>query len=123
MAAATGVIYIEQYAKWSAIFKLFQDEKMTIPMKLGGYSNPRMQIRDSANSNVVIAAPTIFIFDIDNGWLKALLTAAQTGSISVSGQTYQMVSDYVYDVLMDDPSGEPIRLFNGYAQISPGVTR
>lgn len=123
MSAGTGVIYIEQNAKWSAIFKLYQDAANTVPVNLTGYSNPRMQIREEANSGTVIATPTISIIDIEKGWLKASLTATQTSAITTAGQTYQMLSNCVYDILIDDSSGEPIRLFNDFAKISPGVTK
>ena len=129
MAAGTGVVYIEQYAKWEAVFFLYQDANKTIPFDMTGYTNPRMQIRDRANSDIVIAEPTLTFgeyTDVKNNTFTAIfgkLTAAETGLILASGQTYQEVSNYIYDVLVDDPGGEPIRLFNDYAKVSPGVTR
>ena len=123
LAAGKGEIYIEQYAKWSALFYLYRDSNKSDPVNLNGYSNPRMQIRNAANSNTIIANPTISIIDVANGCLLATLTAVQTGAIQTSGQTYSNVSNYVYDILIDDPSGETVRLFNDYAKVSPGVTR
>ena len=52
MAAGKGEIYIEQYAKWEAIFLTYQDVANTIPISLSGYTNPRMQIKDTANANI-----------------------------------------------------------------------
>ena len=122
MAAGQADIYIEKYATWAAIITLYQDAANTIPVNLTGYTNPIMQIRDKAGGTV-IATPTVVIYDAAAGKIKASLAASQTGAIATTGEVYSATTNNVYDLKITDPSGDPVRVLNGYAKISPGVTQ
>lgn len=123
MAAGVSTIYIEKYSRWSAIITLYQDIANTKPVVLTGTGlTPSMYIKASANDDTVVATPTTTIYDEANGQIKAVLTTAQTGAITTEGTTYNDVLYCVYDVILTDTSGESVRVLNGTAQISPGVT-
>lgn len=116
MAAGKLDITIEQYAAWGLDLTVTEDTGLgPEPMDLTGYS-VRMQVRpdaasreifvqlDAANGRAAIAGGTVSL----------ALTAEETGRLTFG--------DAVYDVLLESAENV-IRLIEGKATISPGVTR
>lgn len=120
MAAGVANIYIEQYEYWTGQFRFYQDTEQTIPVDFTGYSNPKLQIRSVPSSPEIIASATAFIV---SGGIDAELSGEQTGSIIACGQDFREVTRLVYDLVVDNPAGNQVRLSNGAAFISPGVSR
>jgi len=83
----------------------------------------RMQIRESAQSSTIIASPACTVTDATNGKIQVKLTAAQTAAISATGKGYSNVTEYYYDLEMENSSGTVWRLINGPCYVSPEVTK
>ena len=120
MIAGVLDIYIEQGTTWSIDLTIQQSNGQ--PMDLTGYTG-RCQIRSSAISQTILASPAVTVTDAKNGKLTISLTADETAAIPVNGYSYSSVSQYVYDLELVDGMGRVMRLLNGYARISPEVTR
>jgi len=115
--AKTLPIYIDQGATWTLGLTLSNWSE-----DLDGYS-ARMQIRDSAQSSTIIAEPTGTITSTSDKTIQFELTEEETAAISATGDTYSDVTEYYYDVKLEDSAGTVWRLFNGPCYVSPEVTK
>ncbi|MPM97973.1 hypothetical protein SDC9_145154 [bioreactor metagenome] len=113
-------IYIEQGTTWQLDLTIQQSDGT--PMDLTGYTG-RCQIRSSAITQSESATPTVTVTDPVNGKLTLSLSAEETSAIKVNGGSYASISQQVYDVELIDGMGRVMRILNGYARISPEVTR
>lgn len=81
-------------------------------------------IRETANSDVVVAQPIVAIEDPANGEFSLSLTEIETAAIATSGSTYKDRTKYQYDVVLDNPlTGETYRVLHGYVEVSPQITK
>lgn len=93
-----------------------------IALDLTGYIF-RGQIRQFANSSTVIEEFTCTFVDAATGQVQISLTDEETSLIPAHGSTYKSKTKYVYDIEMEDPTGQVRRLLNGYVYVSPEVTK
>lgn len=110
MATKANLI-VDQGGTFSANIDITDPEGNTIT--LSGYSG-FAQIRRAYSSINTTASFTVSI-DGNNGVVQLSLTANQTAQIN-SGR-------YVYDVQVNDPSNNIVRLVEGQVTVTPGVTQ
>lgn len=116
MAAGKLDISIEQYADWDLDLTVTEDTGSgSEPMDLSAYS-VRMQVRPNAASREILVQldEANGRATIVGGTVSLSLTAEETGRLTFG--------DAVYDVLLESED-DVIRLVEGKAAISPGVTR
>lgn len=93
------------------------------PFNLTGWFG-RGQVRKTHRSTTIVAHFAVTIVDALNGCLEAVLTDEQTRDIPTGETTTEQRSKYVYDIEIEKAStGEVKRLLEGYAYVSPEVTR
>jgi hypothetical protein len=116
MTAGVYDLYIEAEAGFEQDFLWEGDDGL--PVSLVGYT-AEMMFRVNYADNT----PVLTLSDGGNGielggaggTIVIKLTHIQTGALSVG--------NYVYDILMTPPTGEPIRFLQGAAKVSPAVTK
>jgi len=118
--AAINNIYIDQGADWKDSFTIVGDSNE--PIDISGLTG-KMQIRETAFSTEILAEVVIEITDALHGEGTRSLTSAQTQAILTIGGSYLVKSNFVNDFYLVDSSNNAVRVSNGLAVISPGVTR
>lgn len=83
------------------------------PVNLTGYQT-RMHVRPTYDGPLVLEAATA-LADARVGTVSVTITAAQTSALKAG--------TYVYDLELEAPNGEVIRLIEGRFVITPEVTR
>lgn len=80
-------------------------------------------IKKSANDPQPIVNCTITKLVVGTGCkFRASLTAAETLLLKTRGISPMDHEQYVYDVIVKDTSGQIVRILEGYAWVSPGVS-
>lgn len=120
MSAGSYDIEIEQGASWSTSL-VWQAGDPLVPVNLTGYT-VRAQIR-AIPTGELAATITATITNAAAGAISLALTAEQTSGIPVRGNTWRDKERYVWDLEAVSSGGQVTRLLNGYAHISPEVTR
>ena len=92
------------------------------PVNLTGYA-AKCQLRIDAQNTNVVAEVNVKITDAINGRFSLSMTSQQTAAIPTDGVSYRDTKRYVYDVKMSSASGIVYRVINGYANVSPEVTK
>ena len=120
MSAGELDLEIEQGTTFLSTVTL-QNDDLT-PVDLTGFSL-KAQIRETPN-NAILAAE----FTIDNpspatGSFDIYLTPTQTSAIKAHGKSAKDKARYVWDIELTDGAGRVSRLLQGFAFISPEVTR
>lgn len=119
MSAGRYDLYIEKGATFEQLVTIVSCTGITID--LTDYT-PRGQIRSDANSSTIIVALTVTILSATS--LKISLTDTQTTALVTTGKTFDEVLKLVYDVeLVKTSDSSVLRLLNGFAIISPEVTK
>lgn len=113
--AATRNICIDQYATFT--IGIGYKDSAGDPVNLTGYT-AAMQIRDSAGELLLdlSATPTT------NGSVLTVTEAAGTIDVSISDEDTADLTNGVYDLVIEDGSGNKTRLIEGKVAINPGVT-
>lgn len=101
---------------WDAVFLLKDKNDVVVPI---GGTKVHLQIRSRADdTNVAFEA------SIDNGYFK--LTDENTSEITLNVRGSKMRSipagSYVYDLIVENPSGRVTRCYEGTITIDQGVT-
>ena len=96
---------------------LFIKTAIKTPIDLDGYSG-RMQIRDLANSSVIIKTLTSETDEITilpaSGRVDILLTPSETASLTPK--------NYVYDLELESPEGEVTKVLSGKLTVRSEIT-
>lgn len=115
-----GTLPITLYAFASFSLPLQWTDNTGAPIDLTGYK-VRMQIRERVSSSTPVLSIDngllggIAITDAVNGKIQIDVTDEQTGAITIKSG--------FYDVVVENPSGDAVRLIQGVVTIVPGVTR
>jgi hypothetical protein len=118
MSAGNYDLYIERYSTWTIEIQI-KDKTTGLPIDLTD-REIFCNIRSEANGPI-IAQPKTIITDAINGKFNLELTAADTAAFPLYGRSYSEATSYVYDVIVK--KGDSImRLINGKAVVSPGIT-
>ena len=119
MTAGVYNLEIEQGATLLRTISVVED---SLPKDLTGWT-ARSQVRRSATSSLLFEIPCT-IADAVGGVVEMSMTAAATSAIPTpNGTAYNARAVYVYDLEIDNGSGEVIRLLNGSCFVSPEVTK
>ena len=110
MTAAVYGITIEQYADFNRSFQITDAGE---PVDLTGYQFAA-QVRERSQSTDSVPF-TVVITDAATGVINISMSDAVTATLDPG--------DQVYDVVMTTNSGTDIRLLQGVATITAGVTR
>ena len=110
MTAAVYGITIEQYADFS---RAFQVRSAGVELDITGYTF-RAQIRERSQSTTATDFQ-VQIVDAVAGAIQMSMTDTVTAGIDPG--------DYVYDLVMTDTAGTDVRLLQGVATVTAGVTR
>jgi hypothetical protein len=120
--AVTKDILINQGADYRIQFRLCTGSKDNYsPVDISGYTF-ECKIRESADSDDVIAEATCSIIDAKNGLMEVFFDDSVTGAIATDGEKYDDTSEFVYDVYAIEPNGDTTRIANGNCYVSPGVS-
>jgi len=93
------------------------------PYNLSDYT-VRGQIRKTHKSPTIVADFTCVVTDASNGSISISLTNAITEAIPVGESVSDPRSKYVYDIEIENTiTGYVTRLLEGFATVSPEVTR
>lgn len=116
MPAIRADLEIEQGATFYKSIKWFEADKIT-PVNLTGYT-ARMHIRSDVDSPSVLASlasPTDIVLGGTAGTIVLQISATATGAYTFT--------EGVYDLELEDASGDVTRLIYGGVQVTPEVTR
>jgi hypothetical protein len=108
-------IVVEQGTDWQIILNLTNNDGTAYD--LTGYTNPKCQIRDSFSAANAIDVTVSMNSDQSDGEISLSLTNTETSNISFSD------NKGVWDLEIDDVSGNTRRLVQGEVTIKPEVTR
>jgi hypothetical protein len=119
MAAGNYDLLVDKRATFEEIINIASTTGITID--LNDYVTTG-QVRAEANSDTVLAE---FSFEILTATqLKMKLTKDQTTALLALGKGCNATQKYYYDILLTKKSDATVmRLLNGAAMVSPGVTR
>lgn len=91
------------------------------PIDLTGLTG-RCAIKKRAGDDAAVAIPTVEITDPVQGQFLISLSAEETASLIVKGKDWRDVTEYTYDLYLDDAStGVSYRALQGIVEISPSV--
>lgn len=121
MAAGIYDIYIERGSDFELI--LTYKDSNGVSINLSGCS-VEAELKETADlSSAVLLQFTATITNASGGEITLSLTKAQTSSLVYAvGPNYKYKKEYAYDVLLNLTTGKTVRILNGKANVSPGVT-
>ena len=121
MAAGIYDIYIERGSDFELI--LTYKDSNGVSINLSGCSVDA-ELKETADlSSAVLLQFTATITNASGGEITLSLTKAQTSSLVYAvGPNYKYKKEYAYDVLLNLTTGKTVRILNGKANVSPGVT-
>ena len=114
-------LLIKQGEDYFKIFQWLQGDGRT-PVNITGYTG-LAQIRETPQSQSVLATLSVAIVDADNGVFSLSLPSSSMNLFSVYGEDCDDFTQYVYDVVFTSSTSGKYRVLQGYANISPGVTK
>ena len=121
MAAGIYDIYIERGSDWELILK-YKDSNGNA-LNLTG-ATVEAELKETADLTSAVLLPiTASITNASGGEITLSLTKAQTTTlVHAVGPSYRYKKEYAYDVLLRLITGKTVRILNGKASVSPGVT-
>lgn len=121
MAAGIYDITIERGSDFELI--LTYKDSNGVSINLSGCS-VEAELKETADlSSAVLLQFTATITNASGGEITLSLTKAQTSSLVYAiGPNYKYKKEYTYDVLLNLTTGKTVRILNGKANVSPGVT-
>ena len=121
MAAGIYDIYIERGSDWELILTYKDSNGNAI--NLTGCS-VEAELKETADLTSAVLLPiSASITDASGGEITLSLTKAQTATLTYAvGPNYRYKKEYAYDVLLNLTTGKTVRILNGKANVSPGVT-
>lgn len=121
MAAGIYDIYIERGSDFELI--LTYKDSNGVSINLSGCSVDA-ELKETADLSSAVLLPfTATITNASGGEITLSLTKAQTSSLVYAvGPNYKYKKEYAYDVLLNLTTGKTVRILNGKANVSPGVT-
>lgn len=120
MAASNRDIYIERGSTWG--MTLTYKDSDGVPINLTGCS-VKAEIKETADLEATtVLAISATITSALEGIIELALTKAQTDTLESVGPNFKYKKSYAYDVVLILSNGNQIRLLNGVANVSPGVT-
>lgn len=122
MRAAAHDIYIEQGATLAPITVIYKDSNGNV-VDLTGYQG-RGHVRLKATDESAVAEFDVSVVN-DSGWQVIItMTPEESAKIPVKGKTWEELTHATYDIeIYTENDVQVIRLLNGIARISPGVTK
>jgi hypothetical protein len=122
MTAGVLDLNIEQGTTWERTVTWSAGEP-AVPVNLTGYT-ARAQLRAIPSGDLVATLDATILSPASSGQVKLALSAAASTAISVPGRSsYKDSIRCAWDLELTDAAGRVTRLLNGYAYISPEVTR
>lgn len=121
MRAGECDFYIEQGVDWSRMLTFYNKDGSRSNLSGDSFA---MQIKETAQTQSVIAAPIITVLTPPSqGQILLSFTAAQTSAIPAHGQDWSKLAKYTYTLIRIRSDGRKARLLNGTIYISPEVTK
>lgn len=99
---------------------IVSDSKNT-PIDITGYTFA-CKVRETAESQEVIAEAECVIADAPNGVLNINFSSEVTGNIDTDGEYYGETNSYYYDVQQTNVNGRKERIVQGKFIVSPGIS-
>lgn len=96
-------------------------DSKNIPIDITGYKFT-CKVRQTAESQEVIAEAECEISDAQNGVLNINFSAETTGNIDTDGEYYGETNSYYYDVQQTNTDGRKERIVQGKFIVSPGIS-
>lgn len=91
------------------------------PIDITGYTFA-CKVRETAESQAVIAEAECVIADAPNGVLNINFSSEVTGNIDTDGDYYGETNSYYYDVQQTNVNGRKERIVQGKFIVSPGIS-
>lgn len=122
MRAAAHDIYIEQGATLAPITVVYKDSNGSV-IDLTGYQG-RGHVRMRATDEMAVAEFDVTVVN-DSGWQVIItMTPEESAKIPAKGKTWEELAHAAYDIeIYTENDAKVIRLLNGIAYVSPGVTK
>jgi len=103
-----------------ALQMIISDSK-NIPIDITG-SKFSCKVRQTAESQEVIAEAECVIADAQKGVLNINFSSEVTGNIETDGEYYGETNSYYYDIQQTNTNGRKERIVQGKFIVSPGIS-
>ena len=121
MAAGSLDLYIEKGSDFAKTFYLKNSDNVAIDLTgctAYGQIKSLADLSGTALASFVVTIPS----PQSQGRIDISLSKATTSALGGTGPTWKYKKQYAYDIILNLVDGTTIRLLNGNANISPGVT-
>lgn len=96
-------------------------DSTNIPIDITGYKFA-CKVRETAESQEVIAEAECVISDATKGVLNINFSSDVTGNIDTDGEYYGEINSYYYDIQQTNTNGRKERIVQGKFIVSPGIS-
>lgn len=101
--------------------QMIVSDSKNVPIDITGYKFT-CKVRETAESQEVIAEAECVIGDAPNGVLNINFSSEVTGNIDTDGEYYGETNSYYYDVQQTNVNGRKERIVQGKFIVSPGIS-
>ena len=101
--------------------QMIVSDSKNVPIDITGYKFA-CKVRETAESQEVIAEAECVIGDATQGVLNINLSSEVTGNIDTDGDYYGETNSYYYDVQQTNVNGRKERIVQGKFIVSPGIS-